>query len=61
MKIIFLILNLLTDTETIRNVLHSFFTAALVSVGVFFLVGTYQVLRRSSLRRNTGTLSESER
>jgi hypothetical protein len=57
MKAIFLILNLLTDTEAIRNILHSCFTAALVSVGVFFLAGVYQVLRRSSLRRNTATLS----
>jgi flagellar biosynthesis regulator FlaF len=59
MKTIFLILNLLTDTEAIRNVLHSCFTAALVSVGVFVLAGTYQVLRRSSLRRNTGALSRA--
>ncbi len=57
MKAIFLILNLLTDSEAISNVLHSCFTAALVSVGVLFFVGTYQVLRRSSLRRNAGTLS----
>jgi hypothetical protein len=55
MKTLFLILNLLTDPDAIRNVLHSCFTAALVSVAVFVLLGAYQVLRRSYLHRNTGT------
>jgi hypothetical protein len=59
MKTLFLILNLLTDTEAIRNVLHSCFTAALASVAVFFLLGTYLVLRRSMLRRNTATASRA--
>jgi putative effector of murein hydrolase LrgA (UPF0299 family) len=53
MKTLFLLLELLTDGDTVRNVLHSCFTAGVVSVAVLFLLVTYQVLRRSSVRRTT--------
>jgi hypothetical protein len=56
MKALFLLLNLLTEGDAIRNVLHSCFTAALVSVGVFVLLGAYQVFRRWHSHRNTGTV-----
>lgn len=59
MKTLFLLLELLTDRDAIRNILHSCFTAALVSVAVLFLLGTYQVLRHSWLRRNTATPSRA--
>jgi len=51
MKTLFLLLELLTDSDAIRNVLHSCFTAAVFSVAVLFLLVTYQVLRRSCVRR----------
>ncbi|HMD10584.1 MAG TPA: hypothetical protein VKH63_23845 [Candidatus Acidoferrum sp.] len=47
MKALFLLLELLTDGDAIRNALHSCFTAGVVSVVVLFLLLTYQVLRRS--------------
>jgi putative effector of murein hydrolase LrgA (UPF0299 family) len=59
MKTLFLLLELLTDGDAIRNILHSCFSAALVSVAVLFLLGTYQVLRHSRLRRNTATPSRA--
>ena len=59
MKTLFLLLELLTDGDAIRNILHSCFSAALVSVAVLFLLGTYQVLRHSCLRRNTATPSRA--
>jgi|HubBroStandDraft_6_1064221.scaffolds.fasta_scaffold29034_4 hypothetical protein len=59
MKALFLILNLLTDVDAIRNVVHSCFTVALVSVAVLFLVGAYQVLRHSGLRGSTATPSRA--
>jgi hypothetical protein len=59
MKTLFLLLELLTDGDAIRNILHSCFSAALVSVAVLFLLGTYQVLRHSCLRRNTVTPSRA--
>lgn len=55
MKALFLLLDLLTDSDAIRNVVHSCFTAAVVSVAVFFLLGTCQALRRFCTRRNTVT------
>jgi hypothetical protein len=51
MKPLFLLLDLLTDSDGIRNVLHSCFTAGVVSVAALFLLLTYQVLRRSCARR----------
>ena len=57
MKAIFLILDLLTDSEAIRSVLHSCFTAAVVCVGVLFLLGIYQVLRTFCLRRDGAAAS----
>jgi hypothetical protein len=59
MKTLFLLLELLTDRDAIRNILHSCFTAALVSVAVLFLLGSYQVLRHSCLRRNRATPSRA--
>jgi cytochrome bd-type quinol oxidase subunit 1 len=52
MKTLFLILDLLTDSEAIRSVVHACFTAAVTCVGVLSLLGAYQVLRRSLLRRD---------
>jgi hypothetical protein len=52
-KTLFLLLDLLTDSDAIRNVVHSCFTAALVSVAALFLLGAYQVFRHSCTRRNT--------
>ncbi len=57
MRTLFLLLELLTDRDAIRNVLHSCFTAAVASVVVFFFLGCYQAIRRSGLRRNTATTS----
>jgi hypothetical protein len=57
MKALFLLLDLLTDSDAIRNVVHSCFTAAVVCVAVLFLLGAYQVLRRFCTRRNTVTPS----
>jgi hypothetical protein len=57
MKTLFLILDLLMDSEAIRSVLHSCFTAAVVCVGVLFLLGAYQVLRRACLRRDGAAAS----
>jgi hypothetical protein len=59
MKTFFLLLELLTDRDAIRNILHACFGTALVSVAVLFLLGTFQVLRHSCLRRNTGTPSRA--
>jgi hypothetical protein len=59
MKTLFLFLELLTDGDALRNILHSCFTAALVCVGTLLLLGTYQVLRPSCLRRNAATPSRS--
>jgi hypothetical protein len=53
MKALFLLLHLLTDSDAIRNVVHSCFTAAVVSVAVLFLLGAYQVLRRTCTRRDS--------
>jgi hypothetical protein len=58
-KTLFLLLELLTDGDAIRNILHSCFTAALVSVAVLFLLGANQVLRHSCLRRDTATPSRA--
>jgi hypothetical protein len=51
MKALFLLLELLTDSDAVRNFLHSCFTVAVFSVGVLFLLVTYQVFRRSYGRR----------
>jgi hypothetical protein len=59
MKTLFLLLELLTDREAIRNILDSCFAAAVVTVAVLFLLGTYQVLRHSCLRRNAATPSRA--
>jgi putative effector of murein hydrolase LrgA (UPF0299 family) len=53
MKTLFLLLELLTDGEAIRNVLHFCLTAGIFSVAVLFLLVAYQVLRRSCGRRTT--------
>jgi hypothetical protein len=47
MKTLFLLLELLTDSDIIHNVLHYCFTAAVFSVAVLTLLVTYQTLRRS--------------
>ena len=57
MKTLFLLLSLLTEPNEIRSVIQSCFTSGVVSVGVFFVLGCYQAIRRSSLRRNGGTPS----
>jgi putative effector of murein hydrolase LrgA (UPF0299 family) len=59
MKTLFLLLELLTDSDAIRNVLHSCFTAGVFSVAVLFLLITYQVLRRSCVRRATSAPSRA--
>jgi hypothetical protein len=59
MKTLFLLLELLTDSDAIRMVLHSSFTAAVVSVVVLIFVGSFQVIRRSLLRRNRRTPSRA--
>jgi hypothetical protein len=59
MKTLFLLLELLTDRDAIRNILHACFTAALVSLAALFLLAAYQVLRHSCLRRNTATPSRA--
>ena len=56
MKALFLILDLLMDSEAIRSALHSCFAAAVVCVAVLCFVGAYQVLRRSCLAR-VGTVA----
>jgi hypothetical protein len=53
MKTLFLLLELLTDSEAIRSILHSCFTAAVFSVAVLFSLVIYQVLRRSCARHTT--------
>jgi hypothetical protein len=53
MKALFLLLELLTDSDVIRNVLHSCFTDGVFSVAVLFLLAAYQVLRRTCMRRTT--------
>lgn len=50
MKALFLLLELLTDSDAVRNVLDSCFAAGVV---VLFLLAAYQVLRRSCRRRTT--------
>jgi len=59
MKTLFLLFSLLTDRDAIRNALHACFTAAVVSVAVFFFLGCYQAIRRSWLRRSTATPSRA--
>jgi hypothetical protein len=59
MKTLFLLLGLLTDSDAIRIVLHSCFTSAVVSVVVLIFVGSYQVIRRSLLRRDSRTPSHA--
>lgn len=51
MKALFSLLELLTDGEAVRSVLNSCFTAGVASVVVLFLLGVYQALRRSCVRR----------
>jgi hypothetical protein len=57
MKALFLLLELLTDRDTVQNILQSCFTAAMVSVVVLFLLGAYQVVRRTCARRNAASPS----
>jgi hypothetical protein len=57
MKTLFLLLELLTDSDAIRAVLHSCFTSAVVSVVVLIFAGGYQLIRRSLLRSNCATPS----
>jgi hypothetical protein len=59
MKTLFLLLELLTDSDAIRMVLHSCCTSAVVSVVVLIFVGSYQVIRRSLLRRNRAAPSRA--
>jgi putative effector of murein hydrolase LrgA (UPF0299 family) len=59
MKALFLILDLLTDGDAIRNVMHSCFTAAVVGVAILCLLGAYQVLRRSRSGRAGAALSRA--
>jgi len=53
MKALFLLLELLTDSDAVRNVLDSCFAAGVAGVVVLFLLAAYQVLRRSCRRRTT--------
>jgi hypothetical protein len=53
MKALFLLLELLTDSDALRMVLRSCRTSAVVSAVVLIFVGSYQVIRRSLLRRST--------
>jgi hypothetical protein len=59
MKALFLLLELLTDGDAVRNVLHSCFTAGVVSVVVLFLLGAYQVLRRTCAHRGGASPSRA--
>jgi|HubBroStandDraft_2_1064218.scaffolds.fasta_scaffold01257_5 cytochrome bd-type quinol oxidase subunit 1 len=59
MKTLFLLLDLLTDSDAIRNIVHSCLTAAVVSVAVLLLLGAYQLLRRSCTRPRAVTSSRS--
>jgi hypothetical protein len=59
MKVLFLLLDLLTDSDAIRSGINSCFTAAVVNVAVLFLLGAYQALRRSCTRRNIVTSSRA--
>jgi putative effector of murein hydrolase LrgA (UPF0299 family) len=59
MKTIFLLLELLTDGDAIRNVLHACFTAGVISVVVLFLLGVYQVVRRACTRRDSTSPSRA--
>jgi hypothetical protein len=61
MKTLFLLLELLTDRDAIRMVLHSCLTSAVVSVVVLIFAGSYQVIRRSLLRRNGATPSRASK
>jgi len=47
-----LILELLTDGDAVRSAVHACFTVAVTCVGILSLLGAYQVLRRSLLRRD---------
>jgi hypothetical protein len=53
MKTLFLLLELLMDGDAIRVVLRSCCTSAVVSVVVLIFAGSYQVVRRWLLRRNS--------
>jgi hypothetical protein len=57
MKALFLLLYLLTDGDAIRNFIHCCFTSGMVCAAALFSLGSYQVLRRSFARRNTGSPS----
>ena len=59
MKTLFLLLELLMDSDAIRVVLQSCCTSAVVSVVVLIFVGSYQVIRRSLLRRNSAAPSSA--
>jgi hypothetical protein len=52
MRTLFLILELLTDGDAVRSAVHACFTVAVTCVGILSLLGAYQVLRRSLLRRD---------
>jgi hypothetical protein len=57
MKALFLLLELLAERGTIRNVLQSCFTAGVVSVVVLFSLGAYQIVRRTCALRNAASPS----
>jgi hypothetical protein len=59
MKALFLLIELLTDSDVIRNVLTYCFTAAVFSIAVLSLLIAYQVLRRSCGRRNSPSHSRA--
>jgi hypothetical protein len=59
MKALFLLLELLTDSDAIRSVLQSCFTAGVASVVVLFLWGVYQVARRSCKRGDSASPSRA--
>jgi hypothetical protein len=59
MKALFLLLELLTDSDAIRSVLQSCFTAGAASVVVLFLWGVYQVVWRSSKRGDSASPSRT--
>ena len=59
MKTLFLLLELLKDSDVIRNVLHFCFTTGIFSVAVLFLLSAYKVLRRSCGRRTTPSPSRA--
>jgi hypothetical protein len=59
MKALFLLIELLTDSDVIRNVLQSCFTAGVASVVVLFFWGVYQVVRRSCKRGGSASPSRA--